>query len=437
MLKAVCLAPPPLSFFFPFSTLWERFLFFLLFVARFFQLGANVAYRMVMIHTEPDEIFNHVEPDVIGFVFALVAQTFLFGIYSLLFCCSLRMLIKRGLEHSTNKVKLAILLFMALMSATYWSFSVFFAAQLLLEDSPSSSIETLQWLPVVNAAALINFVISDGMLIWTALTACSPRLRKYLWISVLFLFLTVAAVVLTIVLTAVSSIDFGYYEFRSSNSLHVHPEIPMLVAQALSVATNLSAAAVYGVSVCRRRQMIQNVGGDDAEALCRVQQQIRSWAAHIGVFYSLSTLLTLIFSLISLPNGTTLGDFCYPLSVQIASIYPPTALLLIDSNHPLAGPSTTAPSSAADPNFDDSDPSSFSRTGTKRPRFNTQFGSDTVDISATTTMVDAGLGGGLRLGSRGRCCSITVSGPDILNVSGSSQRSTPKRSRFSDTSSGY
>ncbi|KAK6997076.1 hypothetical protein R3P38DRAFT_3370550 [Favolaschia claudopus] len=383
---------------------------------------------MVMFHTEPDEFFNHVAPDVVGFVFDLVAQTFLFGIYSLLSCLSVRMLIKRGSEHSTNKVLLAILLFMALISATYWSFSVFFAAQLLLEDSPSSSIE---WLPLINAAALINFVISDGVLIWLARTACSPRLRlrKFLWISYLFLFLTIAAVVLTIVLTAVS---------LNKHSLHVHPEIPMLVAEALSVATNLSAAGVFGISVCRRRHKIKcvGVGRDDAEACSLVQLRLLSWAGQIGVFYCFSTFLTLIFSIFPLPNGTTLGDFYYPLSVQIASIYPPTALLLLDSNHSLAS-STTTPSSASatDPNFDD--PSSVPHNSNKHPGFNMEFGSntavDTVDISATTTMV-ASLGL-----SPGR--DNYISGPDILNplckvvsLSGNSQRSTPKRSRFSDTS---
>ncbi|KAF7357709.1 hypothetical protein MVEN_00816700 [Mycena venus] len=166
-----------------------------------------------------DDSFSNVTPSVIHFVFTLVAQTFVFGVYTLLLCLSTRLLLKRGLEIRANRVMLSLTLFMYILSIGYWAFFIVYAVDLLrahinVAAKPlSDHDEITRWLPLVNSIAMIIFVLSDGVLIWRAWAIGQRQLRKYLWFSMGFLGLAAVAVVL--------AISFRMASFFKKQRIHI------------------------------------------------------------------------------------------------------------------------------------------------------------------------------------------------------------------------
>ncbi|KAJ7141445.1 hypothetical protein C8R44DRAFT_659177, partial [Mycena epipterygia] len=136
---------------------------------------------------------------LIYIVLGLVVQTFFFGVYTVLIGLSTRMLLKRGLKTRSNKVMFTITLFMYLLSAAYWAYSV---ADVV--DRMRNYIDDLQnplnhsathdkvtkWSPLFNAIVLVNYILSDAVVVWRAWILCSRNHRKYLCITMFFLALT-------------------------------------------------------------------------------------------------------------------------------------------------------------------------------------------------------------------------------------------------------
>jgi hypothetical protein len=112
---------------------------------------------------------------------------------------------------------LLVTLFMYLLSAAFWSYSVVYAAdkvQAQIDLTSKSSIPAhdniTQWSPLFNAVVMINvrlsfpllsicihyltmisqFVLSDGVVVWRAWVISHRDLRKYLWVTMGFLVLT-------------------------------------------------------------------------------------------------------------------------------------------------------------------------------------------------------------------------------------------------------
>ncbi|KAF7376474.1 hypothetical protein MSAN_00063100 [Mycena sanguinolenta] len=335
-----------------------------------------------------------VVPIVIQFVFGLVAQTFVFGAYTLLICLSTRMLRKRGLKAWDNRAMLMIILFMYLLAAGYWASTIAFTADLLRAHVNVTAVfitgrdEIIQWLPLFNAIALINFIISDGVVIWKARAICQHQLKKYLWISMGFLVLAAIAVVLTI--------SFIMVLENRPESVSLDPRLVQAFVLGLSLLSTLSATALLVVTA-RRNQPISSMDfGKDTKS-----GQVLTMATTVGLIYSLLTLLALISAFISLPHGGVLAEIYYPISFYIASAYPPIMVLLIETSCSLTE-------------------TSFSDSASGQPSSNcpTQFRSR--NASQTLCQIDS------------------IIGPDIIHplaktVSASSI-STPNHSRFSDNS---
>ncbi|KAF8199806.1 hypothetical protein K438DRAFT_667941 [Mycena galopus ATCC 62051] len=355
---------------------------------------------------------SNVEPIVTQFVFDLVAQTLVFGVYTLLLCLSVRMLFKRGLKMRANMVMLCVVLFTYLLSAGYWVYTVVYAADLLrahinVAATPISTDEITEWLSLFSAVAMINFILTDGVIIWKARVICQRQLRKYLWISTGFLVLTAVAVAATISLIMVLK--------YAPKSTSLDPTVIQSIAWALSLASSLSATAVVAVTALRHLQIVRKGSGDEQSVR---SGQVLSWVTTLGLLYCLFTLMALISSFITLPNGT-LGDLYGPLSFHIAGAFPPAMILLVDADRP-SSESTTFPDSASvSGGYSFPPPARFGNAEASHHR---GFGS--VDASPTTTVVGH---------------TRSISGPDIIHplrktVSNASRMSTPKHSRFSDNS---
>ncbi|KAJ7347014.1 hypothetical protein DFH08DRAFT_207968 [Mycena albidolilacea] len=355
-----------------------------------------------------EDALGDVSPRVIQFVFDLVAQTFVFGLYTLLLCLAIRMLLRAGLKVRPNGVKLFLILFMCLLSAGYWTYTVVYAAHLLRAHlnvatlSLSDHDGITQWLPLANAIAMLNFALTDGVIIWIAWALCHRQLRKYLWISIGLLAMTVAAVVVTI---SFRMVPLLLKDPSKGNALH--PGLVQSLSRGLSLTSSLSATVVVAITAWQHRQIVRR--GSKHEETTTQSGLVLNAVTNIGLLYCFSTLVALVFTFIPLPHGT-LGDLYYPLSVHIASAYLPTVILLVDGERPWSSSETNT--------F--SDTVIYGRSSPNPTMYPVQFGS--ADASPTTTV------GG-----------ITVTGPDIIHplrktLSAMSRMSTPKQSRFSDTS---
>ncbi|KAJ7693379.1 hypothetical protein B0H17DRAFT_932959 [Mycena rosella] len=271
-------------------------------------------------------------------VFGLVAQTLFFGIYTLLMALSTRMLLKRGLKTRANRVMFFIILFMYILSAGYWAFSVAFAADSIQTyiDAPRTLLDTVEnsdhegikeWLNVFNAVALINVVLSDGVVVWRASIICQRRIRKYLWIAIAFLFLTAMAVIFTIGFRIA-----GFIMSPAGELMKIAINILQVSTLGFSLSSNLVATVIVGTTARRHRQIIRAALKDDEKTR---SEKILALVVEAGFFYCISGLIVLLASLFRIQHGT-LGDLYGPIHLEITSAYPPIVILLVNTKRSLS-----------------------------------------------------------------------------------------------------
>ncbi|KAJ6489517.1 hypothetical protein C8R47DRAFT_471019 [Mycena vitilis] len=253
-------------------------------------------------------------------VFGLLAQTFVFGIYTLLLCLSTRILLKRGLRTGANSAMLIITLFMYFLSAGYWAHTVSYTANLLNRAPLRSLISSRNGITqssLANAIGMINFVLGDGVVLWRAQIISPRKLRKFLWVSRILLVFGAAAVLTTI----------GLRIAPAGNQSNL-TGIMQLVSWMVSLASNISAISVVTIaawSAERRRRMLKAsaIPGEGTKS-------DGNWAlaVEMGAFYCMTTFMILPLSFIQLPQGR-LGDIYAPIAINLAGVYPLTVILLI------------------------------------------------------------------------------------------------------------
>ncbi|KAJ6498919.1 hypothetical protein C8R45DRAFT_97726 [Mycena sanguinolenta] len=283
---------------------------------------------------------------VLFYLIGLVVQTFFFGAYTILIWLTTRMLLRRKLYARVNQVMFAITTFMYLLSAAYWAFCVFDEADRMrhyiaqaVDPSLLISDETRngQWYPLFNAVTLINYVLSDGVVVWRARIICVEKRRKYMWITMGFLAVTSLSVTLTIAFRVancvvdLSDLSGGHFLPSILNALQVTTLV-------MSLLSNLTATGVVGVTAWGHWRMMRVTLGNKTNALRT--NYILLLVVETGVIYCISTVLVLICILIRLPQGT-LGDLWTPVQVQFAGAYPCLVLLLVSTKKSLSEASFT------------------------------------------------------------------------------------------------
>ncbi|KAJ7693351.1 hypothetical protein B0H17DRAFT_1059849 [Mycena rosella] len=264
------------------------------------------------------------------------------GMYTVLIFLSTRMFLKRGLKARTNQVILGITTFMYLLSAAFYAYSVADVVDRMQIDiyspcNPHSVDFTFphdavtKWSDVFNAVVLINYVLSDSVVVWRAWVICRDR-RKYLWITIGFLVLTAASVVCTIVFRIVALIESPLEKLAKGSSLNEGIDILQLSNLVWSLLSNLSATAAVGVCAWHHRQLIREAFKDTKSTKA---DKILILIAESGVVYCVATITTIISGSIRLPEGTV-GDLYMPLSIQISGAYPLVVLLLANAQQSLS-----------------------------------------------------------------------------------------------------
>ncbi|KAJ3874166.1 hypothetical protein F5051DRAFT_336331, partial [Lentinula edodes] len=252
------------------------------------------------------------------------------GIYPVLIPVSSYVMLRRGLATRARKIFLGMTIFMFALSTTHGIASIATLIRLiqvlfLAADPDAQSGPT--FLPLFNALILVNYVLTDGVVIWRAWVLCSVDGTKTLTCCG---FSVIATIAIHITLMVIDIKETGELGSQLNYSINV-TQVATLV---LSLLRNLLATMVSFLFLPASSTL----------ALANIQvlqMNGRSWAGKIfvllietGAFYSVSYLTVLLSSLIPLKGlDGTVGDLYTPVSTQLAGIYPVVVLLLITQDY--------------------------------------------------------------------------------------------------------
>ncbi|KAJ7072055.1 hypothetical protein C8F01DRAFT_226258 [Mycena amicta] len=280
---------------------------------------------------------------VVYFTMGVLVQTVFFGMYTILVWFSTRMLLERKLNAPVNRVMFGITTFMYLLSAAYWVFSVANVVSRMqsftsMAKNPAqiqpSHTRVTMWSPLFNSLMLINYVISDGVVVWRAWIICLRHHRKFLWITVVFLVATTLAVLLTIVFRIAGTIISPIESLPTRTGLGRGIDVLQVLTTFTSLMSNLTATGVVSATAWGHWKSIRSALSNSKASSTRTNH-ILLLVVESGVLYCISALITLVASVVRLPQGT-LGDIYIPVSVQIAGAYPSIVLLLVSTERSLS-----------------------------------------------------------------------------------------------------
>ncbi|KAJ7072056.1 hypothetical protein C8F01DRAFT_226271 [Mycena amicta] len=279
---------------------------------------------------------------VIYCIVGLTVQTLFFGVYTILIWLSTRMLLERRLKTTVNKVMFVITVFMYLLSAAFWIYSIADCVdriQGLVSQAKRPGLrqpdhtKVTMWSPLINAVVAINYVLSDGVVVWRAWILCLRNHRKYLWISIFLLGCTAISVCIWIVFRIVGTAISPIVSLDETSLLGRGIDFIQVVILFASTLSNLTATGVVSATAWRHWKTIR-AAFSQQKANSNRSNRILLLIVETGVFYCLVALIGLAGTLIRLPQGT-LGDFYMPVNIQIAGIYPTIVLLLVSKQNSL------------------------------------------------------------------------------------------------------
>ncbi|KAJ7693353.1 hypothetical protein B0H17DRAFT_500069 [Mycena rosella] len=234
------------------------------------------------------------------FTFTLVFQTFFFGGYTVLIVLSTRISLKRGLKTTSNKTLFIVGLFMYILSAAYWVYSIVDVAirmqNYIDPANPGNNSSQSTYRDIFNALILVNYVLSDGIVIWRAWVICARDHRKYIYISIAFFLFTATIVPATIGLRIADLVN----PRLGPRSSYIAAINILQVSNAItSFISNLTATALIGATAWRHRQRIKLAFRKKTKA-----NKILILLLETGLFYCISVLTAMVAMLIRLPHGT-------------------------------------------------------------------------------------------------------------------------------------
>ncbi|KAJ7646930.1 hypothetical protein FB45DRAFT_184320 [Roridomyces roridus] len=258
-------------------------------------------------------------------IFSLMAQTFFFGLSSVLVFLSVRLLLKRGLTTQSARVIFYTILFTFLLSAAYWSYSIADAADKISSFIHAASGATkvadqdavTEWFSLATAVLLINYVLAGGVVVWRAWVVCRRSLRKVLWLAVFLLVLTALAVIVHVGFQIAAVV-----QSPQSSFIGIMIKILQILIIGLLLASNATASIVV-IATARRYWKSQQAAQPVPTRLL---------LAESGLLFFLAILTT---ALVSLAHLSDFEDLFVSLSGHLAGAYPSLVILLLGTNRSL------------------------------------------------------------------------------------------------------
>ncbi|KAH9998433.1 hypothetical protein BJV74DRAFT_904642 [Russula compacta] len=280
-------------------------------------------------------------------VISIICQTLVYGIYLCLVPISVYVMVSKGLQDLSRKLLFAMKMIMFVLSTMYWILSIvitFLEIKAWFSELDPATHDPPDWLPMFSAILLINYILTDGVVVWRAWVLCSDQSRALLMVPIVFLAINTIVYVITIAVRA------GLLATPEGAKIHQDLARAIDVAQVsnlgLSLLTNVLATSIIATKAWKYRKLLMECGNDGKNPT-RVSK-VLSLLVESGMLYILIGVSVLASLVIHLPFGT-LGDIFMPVAVQLAGMYPIIVLLLVDQGRSLnstsydsSGPITNA-----------------------------------------------------------------------------------------------
>ncbi|KAH9058881.1 hypothetical protein EDB83DRAFT_1008437 [Lactarius deliciosus] len=256
------------------------------------------------------------------------------GIYASLIPVSAYIMIQKGLRSLSQKVLFGVIVFMFSLSTAYLAVSIadlitiiktwYLVVDLSESAGTRSPMETL--LVLFNALAPINYVLTDGVVVWRAWIICRDESRKLLRAPIVMLVLTTLGVLATIGVRIFISIDpVNRDKGRLADTIDVFQEITLIS----SLITNILGTGTISLKAWRYRRWIvadlKRVVNKRTKA-----ERVMGLLVESGIFYVFSGVMLVASSLIRLPGSHfILGSLYSQAAVHLAGMYPVIVVILV------------------------------------------------------------------------------------------------------------
>ncbi|KAK7044000.1 hypothetical protein VNI00_008168 [Paramarasmius palmivorus] len=245
-------------------------------------------------------------------------------------------MIRKGLKTRIRKVLLSGILLMFVISTIYWGFKI---SNLVDEIQSLKVLAGNSELPdgfglvnVFAALALVNYVVTDGVVLWRGWVLCSMDYRRPLYFPLFFLVcccFTVTSTIAVRIALEIVSMDSPVHR-RLVRAI----DVCQVANLGFSLIVNLSTTMIIALKTWRfRRWIITDLQAIEYNKRTR-GERVLVLLIESGLLYCISGITVLVSSLIRLPVGT-LGDIYTPVNIQIAGIYPIVVLLLVSRGQSL------------------------------------------------------------------------------------------------------
>ncbi|KAI0254092.1 hypothetical protein BJV78DRAFT_1280488 [Lactifluus subvellereus] len=271
--------------------------------------------------------FNKHETSLLYRVIVVLGQTLVYGIYLSLISILTYVMTRNGLETQTHRIVFALMWFMFALSTMYWISSVvgtFWIIVAWFSTLDPSTHNAPIWPSMFTTVLLINYIITDGVVVWRTWVLCADQSRAVLMIPVVTLIIDFFFYATAVGVRGASSI------VRPPGHLKTHRNFTNIiyVAQAghlgLSLLTNVLATSIIAFKAWKHRKSLSEVFGHKTSQASR----ILSLLIESGMLYIVIGVFSFASVFIHLP-GHTLADIFQPVAVQLAGMYPIAVLLLV------------------------------------------------------------------------------------------------------------
>ncbi|KAK0461718.1 uncharacterized protein EV420DRAFT_1526815 [Desarmillaria tabescens] len=273
--------------------------------------------------------------DILYYTIRLTCQTLVYGMYTILMPICSYVMLKRGLRRKSHILLFCMLVFMFSLSTAYWILSLYHDVHLITTsfvhgiplDDIASTYSVQQGM-LMNALVLLNYVLTDGVVVWRAWVLCQDGYSKSLILPMVFLCLTLLSVMVTIglriAITVISVSQHIVIAHRGlARAIDYYCQVTNLV---LSLLTNIFSTSIVGIKAWHHRHWVTSELQMRRRNIT-VAERVLTLLVESGIIYCLSGITVLIATVIRLPFGT-LGDVYTPVNVQFAGIYPTIVLLV-------------------------------------------------------------------------------------------------------------
>ncbi|KAI0254124.1 hypothetical protein BJV78DRAFT_1280511 [Lactifluus subvellereus] len=176
---------------------------------------------------------------------------------------------------------------------------------------------------VCNTVLIINYIITDGVVVWRTWVLCADQSTAVLMIPVVTLIINFLFYATALGVKAAFFIAPG--GLKAYRIL-----VPIVnVAQAgnlgLSLLTNVLATSIIAFKAWKHRKSLSEVFGHKTSQASR----ILSLLVESGMLYIVIGVFSLVSDFIYLPRGWLAAHVFQPVAVQLAGMYPIAVLLLV------------------------------------------------------------------------------------------------------------